>query len=39
MVKVNWSARSIKDLDEIAEYISKDSTKYAKLTIEKLIEL
>lgn len=27
----------MKDLQEIAEYISKDSPKYAKLTIEKLI--
>jgi addiction module RelE/StbE family toxin len=38
MVKVIWTARSLKDLDEIAEYISKDSFRYAKLTLEKLIE-
>ena len=38
MVKVIWSARSLKDLEEIGEYISKDSFKYAKLTLEKLIE-
>jgi len=37
MVKVIWTARSLKDLEEIAEYISKDSFKYAKLTLEKLI--
>ncbi|MFO7669740.1 MAG: type II toxin-antitoxin system RelE/ParE family toxin [Bacteroidales bacterium] len=38
MVKVIWTARSLKDLEEIGEYISKDSPKYAKLTLEKLIE-
>jgi toxin ParE1/3/4 len=38
MVKVIWTARSLKDLEEIGEYISKDSSKYAELTLEKLIE-
>jgi toxin ParE1/3/4 len=38
MVKVIWTARSLKDLEEIAEYISKDSFRYAMLTLEKLIE-
>jgi plasmid stabilization system protein ParE len=38
MAKVIWSARALQDLDEIGEYISKDSPKYAKLTLEKLIE-
>lgn len=38
MVKVIWTARSLKDLEEIGDYISKDSSKYAKLTIAKLIE-
>jgi len=39
MVKVIWTARSLKDLEEIGEYISKNSSKYAKLTLEKLIEM
>lgn len=39
MVKVIWTARSLKDLEEIGDYISKDSSKYAKLTLEKLIEM
>jgi toxin ParE1/3/4 len=39
MVKVIWTARSLKDLDETGEYISKDSSKYAKLTLEKLMEI
>jgi addiction module RelE/StbE family toxin len=38
MVKVIWTARSLKDLEEIGEYISKDSVKYSKLTLDKLID-
>lgn len=38
MVKVIWTGRSLKDLEEIGAYISKDSPNYAKLTLEKLIE-
>ena len=29
MAEVTWSARSLKDINEIAEYISKDSFQYA----------
>ena len=29
MAEVIWSVRSLKDIDEIAEYISKDSFQYA----------
>jgi len=38
MVKVIWTARSLTDLEEFGEYISKDSSRFAKLTLEKLIE-
>jgi toxin ParE1/3/4 len=38
MVKVIWTVRSLKDLEEIGAYISKDSPNYARLTLEKLIE-
>jgi toxin ParE1/3/4 len=38
MVKVIWTARSLTDLEEIGDYISKNSSKYAKLTLEKIIE-
>ena len=38
MVKVAWTARALKDLEGIGEYIFKDSPKYAKLTLEKLID-
>jgi addiction module RelE/StbE family toxin len=37
MVRIIWTARSITDLEDIADFISKNSKKYAKLTIEKLI--
>ena len=37
MVKIIWTKRSLTDLEDIAEYIAKDSVKYAKLTIEKII--
>ncbi len=37
MVKVVWTQRSLNDLEDIGEYISKDSIKYAKLTLEKLL--
>ena len=38
MVKIIWTARALKDLEEIGEYIAKDSPNYAKLTLEKLLE-
>lgn len=38
MVKVIWTARTLTDLEEIGDYISKNSSKYAKLTLEKIIE-
>jgi addiction module RelE/StbE family toxin len=39
MVKIIWTQRSLSDLKSIAEYISKDSVKYASLTIERLIDI
>ncbi len=39
MVKIIWTQRSLTDLKSIAEYISKDSTKYASLTIERIIDV
>ena len=38
MVKIIWTERSLSDLEDIAEFIAKDSNKYAKLTIEKIID-
>ncbi|HUH74966.1 MAG TPA: type II toxin-antitoxin system RelE/ParE family toxin [Chitinophagales bacterium] len=36
MVKVVWTDSAIFDLNEIGEYISRDSERYAQITIEKL---
>jgi toxin ParE1/3/4 len=38
MVKIIWTNRSIIDLNDIAEFIAKDSIKFAKKTIENIIE-
>ena len=38
MVKVVWTQRALYDLEDIAEYISKDSVKYASLTLEKILD-
>ena len=37
MVKVIWTQRALDDLKDIDDQISKDSFKYAKITIEKLV--
>jgi addiction module RelE/StbE family toxin len=39
MVKIIWTQRSLSDLKSIAEYIAKDSVKYASLTIERIIDV
>ena len=36
MVRINWTFRAKDDLKDIAEYISKDSKRYAKLQITRL---
>ena len=36
MVKVNWTDSAIIDLNEIGEFISKDSERYAQLTVDRL---
>ncbi|MCF8370081.1 MAG: type II toxin-antitoxin system RelE/ParE family toxin [Bacteroidales bacterium] len=37
MTKIIWTQRALSDLENILEYIAKDSVKYSILTIEKLI--
>jgi toxin ParE1/3/4 len=39
MVKIIWTARSLSDLEDIGDFISNDSHRYAKLTLEKLLEM
>jgi len=36
MVKINWTDRAINDLQDIADYIARDSIRYAQLTVDKL---
>ena len=36
MVKIIWTDRSLIDIEDIAEFIEKDSIKYARLTVEKI---
>ena len=36
MVKVNWTTNALQDLNDIGEYIAKDSQKYAELTVQEL---
>ncbi len=38
MVKVIWTARSVTDINQIAEYISKDSFHYAAGVVERILE-
>ena len=37
MVAIIWTERALVDLEDIAEYISKDSVRYAKVTIDNLV--
>ena len=36
MVKVVWTDAALMDLDDIGNYIAKDSLRYAQLTVERL---
>jgi len=36
MVKLKWTDQAITDLDEIAEYIARDSVKYAKIQVKRI---
>ena len=38
MVKISWTDLSIQDLEDIGEYISKDSIRYAELTVQHLFD-
>ena len=39
MVKVKWTDNAIKELDEIALYISKDSLRYAEILVSQVYEM
>jgi toxin ParE1/3/4 len=36
MVRINWTDQAVNDLKEIADYIKKDSIKYAKIQIQRI---
>ena len=38
MVKIIWTNCALNDLEDIAEYIARDSEKYAKVTIEGILQ-
>ena len=38
MVEVRWAPQAIDDINNIAEYIAKDSIKYAKIQSERFFE-
>lgn len=38
MVEVRWTDQAIKDIDHIAEYISKDSLTFAQIQTERFFE-
>jgi len=38
MVKVIWTESALSDLNDIGEFIAKDSVRYAELTVAKLFE-
>ncbi|MGH7494929.1 MAG: type II toxin-antitoxin system RelE/ParE family toxin [bacterium] len=39
MVKIVWSPQSLADLENIADYIARDSFHYAKLVVEKIVKM
>jgi len=38
MAEVRWTKTALSDLEEIGDYIAKDSVRYAELTVSKLFE-
>ena len=38
MAEIVWTESALNDLDDIGDYIAKDSIRYAELTVAKLFE-
>lgn len=38
MVEIRWLKEAVNDLQNIFEYISRDSKRYAKLNVEKIVD-
>ena len=39
MVEIKWTNNALEDLDDIANYISKDSPKYAQILVKQIYEM
>ena len=39
MVEIKWTNNALEELDDIANYISKDSPKYAQILIKQIYEM
>jgi addiction module RelE/StbE family toxin len=39
MVKIKWTDNALEELDDIANYISKDSPKYAQILVKQIFEM
>ena len=39
MVKIKWTNYALEELDDIANYISKDSPKYAQILVKQIYEM
>jgi toxin ParE1/3/4 len=39
MVEVRWTAQSLEDINNISEFIAKDSEKYASIQVKRFFEL
>ncbi|HCN82048.1 MAG TPA: type II toxin-antitoxin system RelE/ParE family toxin [Sphingobacteriaceae bacterium] len=38
MVEVNWTFQSVNDIENIADFISKDSERYAQIQVQRFFE-
>jgi len=38
MVEINWTDSALQDLNDIGDYIAKDSLRYAEITVGRLFE-
>jgi len=39
MVEIKWTNHALEELDDIANYISKDSPKYAQILVKQIYEM
>lgn len=39
MVKVGWTVQAVEDIENIADFISKDSYRYAQIQVQRFLKL